>query len=140
MDISLGDFTSSTMSVVMSEALQKKAVSHMSDLIGQTMEEEIFSLNSLVPDLMEQLPVIFSESVINSVTSILGDATAEALIRHIGEDKLGSPAKVYESLDSFLQGGSGVLKGAILEEFRVKVHKLFKMTMDLTPIKGRFDL
>ncbi|HZW85440.1 MAG TPA: hypothetical protein VFE91_06025 [Nitrososphaerales archaeon] len=123
------------MSVVMSEALQKRAVRHMSELIGQTMEEEIFSLNSLVPDLMEQLPAIFSESVINSVTSIMGDATGETLIRYIGEEKLRSPTKVYESLDTYLQGGAGVLKGAILEEFRVKIHKLFRMTVDLTPYR-----
>ena len=105
----------------------------MSELIGQTMEEEIFGLNSMVPDLKEQLPRIFSDSVVTSVMSIMGDAAGEALIRHIGEDKLTKPTLVYDSLDSFLHEGSAVVKGAILEEFRVKIHKLYKVATDLTP-------
>ena len=121
------------MSTQLSESIQKRAVSHMSELIGQTMEEEIFGLNSMVPDLKEQLPRIFSDSVVTSVMSIMGDAAGEALIRYIGEDKLTKPTLVYDSLDSFLHDGSAVVKGAILEEFRVKIHKLYKVATDMTP-------
>ena len=117
----------------MTEALQKKAVSRKSELIGQTMEEEIFSLNAMVPNLLQELPRIFADSVVGAITGIMGDVTGEALIRSIGEEKLKSPTKVYDSLDSTLLGGSSVLKAAILEEFRVKIHTMYKMTTDRTP-------
>jgi hypothetical protein len=124
------------MSVVMSAALQRKAVKHMSRLIAQTMDEEIMNLNAFMPDLTKRLPSIFADSVLNSFSSILGEATGEALVRFIGEDNLESPSEVYDRLDEYLQGGSELVKGAILEEFRVRIHKLYKMATNAVAKSG----
>ena len=102
------------------------------------MEEEIFNLNLLLADLNGRLPTLFADSVMDSFSSILGDATAEALIRHIGEDNLKAPAQVYAGLDEFLHGGSEFLKWAIQEEFRVKVHKLYVLANQMAvPAEAR---
>jgi hypothetical protein len=121
------------MPAVMSASLQKKAASRISELIGQTLEEEIFIVNSLAPDMVARLPSLFSDSVVDSVTSILGESAGEALIRSIGEERLMSPEETYASLDSMLHGGSEILKSAIREDFRVRVHRLYKMTLDMAP-------
>lgn len=118
----------------MNAVLQKKAMGRISELVGQTLEAEIFTLNSLAPEVVAQLPSLFSDSVIDSVTSILGESSGDALIRRIGEERLMSPEETYESLDSVLHDGSETLKAAIREDFRVRVHRLYKMTMDMAPL------
>jgi fructose/tagatose bisphosphate aldolase len=117
----------------MSASLQKKAATRISELIGQTLEEEIFTVNSLAPEMVARLPSLFSDSVVDSVTNILGESSGEALIRSIGEERLMSPEETYEKLDSVLHGGSEILKSAIREDFRVRVHRLYKMTLDMAP-------
>jgi hypothetical protein len=121
------------MTALVGTSIQKKAVNRITELIGQTLEEELFTLHVLLPSLVEELSSLFSESVFTSVTSILGEDLGEALIRGIGDESLVDPAKTYERLDSLLQDGSEILKAAIREEFRVKVHRLYKMTMDMAP-------
>jgi hypothetical protein len=124
--------------MALNAAAQRKALSHMSDLIGQTMEEEILNLNLLLADLNERLPLLFADSVMDSLSTILGDATAETLIRHIGEDYLQDPSRVYAGLDEFLRGGSEFLKWAIQEELRVKVHKLYMLANQMVmPVGAR---
>jgi hypothetical protein len=44
-----------------------------------------------------------------------------------------SPEETYESLDSVLHDASETLKAAITEDFRVRVHRLYTMTMDMAP-------
>jgi len=118
---------------VTSTAFQRKAMSRISELIGQTLEEEILTVNSLAPGMVARLPLLFSDSVIDSVTNILGENSGEALIRSIGEERLMSPEETYESIDSVLRGGSEILKAAIREDFRVRVHRLYTMTIDMAP-------
>jgi hypothetical protein len=96
-----------------------------------SLEEEILSLKTLYPETMAELPAIFAECVVDSASSILGEATGEALVRHIGDAKLRDPEAVYASLDSFLQGGSGDMRGAIVQAFRMKVHGVYKLTMKI---------
>ena len=121
------------MHAVTSTAFQRKAMSRISELIGQTLEEEILTVNSLAPGMVARLPLLFSDSVIDSVTNILGENSGEALIRSIGEERLMSPEETYESIDSVLRGGSEILKAAIREDFRVRVHRLYTMTIDMAP-------
>jgi hypothetical protein len=113
----------------MSATLRKKAVNRISELIAQTMEEEIFTLDALEHDVIALLPSLFSHSVMNSMKNILGENSGEALIRSIGEERLTNSEEVYASLDSIFHGGSEVLKIAIREDFRVRVHRLYKMRL-----------
>jgi len=113
--------------------LQKKAAMRISELIGQTLEEEILTVSSLAPDMIARLPSLFSDSVVDSVTNILGDGPGEALVRSIGEECLMSPEETYERLDSVFHAGSEILKSAIREDFRVRVHRLYMIALDIAP-------
>ena len=121
------------MSEVISAVSQKKAVDLISELIGQTLDEEMFTVNSLAPDMLAQLPLLFSDSVVDSVTNILGENSGEALVRSIGEESLRNPEKTYERLDAMFHDGSEMLKAAIREDFRVRLHRLYMMVLDLAP-------
>lgn len=112
----------------MSGDIQSRALERMSAMIRKSLEEELFDLNAADPDCIGQLPKIFEEAVMDSLTNILGEGEAIALSKVVGESGLGEPDTVYSKLDLFLHEGSGILKGAIQEEFRVKVHELFVRT------------
>ena len=99
---------------------------------AMTLEEEIMSLHALAPRTLNQLPGLFAESVVDSSNKVLGEATGEAFIRCIGDKNLNDPDHVYERLESFLQGGSDEMKKAIIGAFRARVHRLYKLTMDVS--------
>jgi len=94
-----------------------------------TLEEEILSLREVVPEALEHLPGLFAESVVDSAARVLGAATGEALVRFIGDSRLKDPAQVYSRLDSFLMGGSDEMKRSIDNEFRRRVHGLYRLAM-----------
>jgi hypothetical protein len=129
-----------SMAATISASLQKKAASRITALIGQTLEEEVFSLYSVSPEAVARIPSLFSESVVDTITSILGDDPGEALIRSIGDENLHEPSFVYSKLDSVLQDGSEILKAAIREEFRVKVHQLYEIVLGMAPPAHREPL
>jgi len=121
------------MASTLSTTVQRKAAGRITQLIGQTLEEEIFTINSAAPALIPRLPSLFSESVVDSITEILGDSAGEALLRSIGDENLHDPDCVYDALDEVCKDGGEFLKAAVREEFRVKVHKLYKLTLDMAP-------
>jgi hypothetical protein len=98
---------------------------------GLSLEAEILSLHSLAPETVEQLPTLFSESVVKSCTVVLGEASGEALVRRIGDSRLQSPYQVYARIESFLSSGADILKEAIKNAFRERVHRLYKAAMNL---------
>jgi hypothetical protein len=110
--------------------VQRRALSRMSALIRKSLEEELLALDALAPDCIRQLPRIFELAVMDSLTNILGEGEAIALSKLVGKSGLGEPNRVYTQLDLFLREGSGILKGAIQEEFRVKVHELYVRMID----------
>jgi hypothetical protein len=94
-----------------------------------TLEEEILSLQEVAPETLDHLPRLFAEAVVDSATKVLGAATGEALIRWIGDRRLRDPVQVYSRLDSFLMGGSDEMKHSIDQEFRRRVHGLYRLAM-----------
>ena len=96
-----------------------------------TLEEEVLSLEQLAPHTLDQLPALFAESVVAVSTKVLGETTGEAFVRCIGDGKLRDPAEVYQRLDSFLLGGSGPIREAIMGEFRNRVHRLYRLTVQV---------
>lgn len=101
-----------------------------------TLEEEVLSLKALAPETLDQLPSLFAESVVASATKVLGETTGEAFIRCIGDGNLKDPSEVYDRLDSFLLGGSSEMKEAIVQAFRSRVHRLYKLTMQVAANQG----
>ncbi len=105
--------------------LRRPAVSQLS------LEEEVFSLRTLAPETLNQLPTLFAESVVASAARVLGETTGEAFIRCIGDNRLKEPLEVYSRLDSFLLGGSEEMKKAIVQAFRNRVHRLYRLTLEV---------
>lgn len=105
--------------------LEKPAFTRM------TLEEEVLSLKELAPYTLNQLPALYAESVVFAATKVLGETTGEAFIRCIGDSMLRDPAEVCQKLDSFLLGGSGPIKEAITDEFRNRVHRLYRLTVQV---------
>ena len=93
---------------------------------GLTLEEELLSLQVLAPDLVEDAQTIFKEAVSDTLANVLTEDEAIALIILLGGVDLGSPREVYEALDSILHRGSGIIKSALAEEFRISVHLLLE--------------
>jgi len=96
-----------------------------------TLEEEIRSLHTLLPESAAQLPVLFAESVAKACTRILGEGSGEALVRRIGDGNLIDPDRSYKRIDSFLSGGSGILKEEISRGFRERVHRCYRVAMNV---------
>ena len=98
---------------------------------GMSLEAEIRSLCTLEPENVRQLPLLFADSVVESCTTIAGMSTGEALIRRIGDGMLQDPEEVYGRIDTLLQGGSSTLRKAIEQRFRSKVHRLYRVSINL---------
>ena len=96
-----------------------------------TIEEEIRSLHALLPEAVAQLPMLFAESVAKSCTSVLGEGAGEALVRRIGDHNLMVPDRAYGKIDAFLSGGSDMLKETIRQSFRDRVHRLYRIAMNV---------
>lgn len=90
----------------------------------QTLEEELRTLQAVMPGITEDVRSIFKEAVTDSLWNTLSLSEARALLRLIGEGGFENPCEVYSELDSILRGGSQILKNAIREEFRTNVHLL----------------
>ena len=113
-------------------ASAEKLVPHIGmNLSGLSLEAEIRSLCVLSPETASQLPSLFSQSVIEWCSIIGGASVGEALIRRIGDGRLGNPEETYKRVGALLHGGSGTLKQAIEQRFRSKVHRFYKMSMNL---------
>jgi hypothetical protein len=93
---------------------------------SQTVEEELFDLQALAPDMIEDLRSLFKEAVADPTVKLLGKDEAVALAKLIAETDLGNPPQVFTALDSTLHEGSRIIKDAVVEEFRVKVHQLLE--------------
>lgn len=92
----------------------------------QKLEEELRTLQALIPDITKDIHTIFQEAVTDSLWNMLPENEARALSLLIGGNILGSPCDVYSALDSILLGGSQILKDAISEEFCANVHLLME--------------
>jgi len=92
----------------------------------QTLEEELFTLQALAPDTIEDLHRLFKKTVIDSLVSILGENGARAVVILTAGTNFESPSEVYAALDSIFQEGSQFLRRAIIKEFRTNLHLLLE--------------
>ena len=90
----------------------------------QSLEEDLRTLQFLIPNIGKDLHAIFEEAVTDTLGSMLPMKEARSVMRLIGRMDLVDPSEVYSTLDFILRDGSRTLKGAIREEFCVNVHLL----------------
>ena len=117
------------MSVAISASGKGPALSWGAGFAGLSLEAEIRSLNMLAPETLSQLPTLFAESVVKSCSNALGESSGEALVRRIGDERLGDPGSAFKKIDSMLKGGSDDLKKSIRLSFRARVHRLYKSSI-----------
>ena len=119
------------MSTARTASRGKLVLQSVADLNGLSLEAEIRSLHALSPETVSQLPFIFTQSVIESCSSVVGASAGEALVRRIGDRRLGNPEEAYKRIDAILRSGSSTLKQAIEQRFRVRVHRTYRVSMHL---------
>jgi hypothetical protein len=105
--------------------------------VKTSLEEDIVALNSMDPDMVVDLRSIFKEATRDASANILDEPTAQALMFHISNPNLESPYEIMTYLDSLLKEGSGILKAAIMAEFRVRVHE--RVTLVRAKFEESFD-
>jgi len=85
---------------------------------------ELMSIESLAPQCLD-MGELFGGAVSNALSNILDGSTSKALEECIGKSNLQHPELVFETLDEILGHGSKIVKGAINEEFKQRVHSLY---------------
>jgi len=99
----------------------------------QSMEEEMRTLQALVPGVTEEFRSMFESAAATTLARMLPKADAEALRTLIKGSASTSPYEVYSALKSIFHEGSQILIDGIREEFRVSVHLL------LERVEGGFE-
>jgi len=95
------------------------------DSRAREVESELLAIHAAAPETID-LPGMFTAAVTDAMSNILDESTAKALEVYIGKTNLGDPKAVFSSLDALLDQGAHIVKGAIIEEFRSKVHWLYE--------------
>jgi hypothetical protein len=113
--------------------LETKAVDYIVRRVNTSLEEDVMALNSMAPDTLGDLRTIFKEATVDASANILDEPTAKALMFHIKDSNLETQHEIMAYLDSLLREGSGILKAAILAEFRVRVHERVAL------VRSKFD-
>lgn len=89
-----------------------------------TLEEDLFELQAITPEDVEDLPILFEEAVTDTLANLLGQNEARALVILLRGTDFGRRDEVFAALDSFFKEGSKIVKDAITEEFHAQAHLL----------------
>lgn len=90
----------------------------------ETLEEEIFSINAIAPELLEHLPGLFEEAVRGSLTSMLGNTESKSVLASLSHVGLGNRLEVFRSLNSAYGHRASPLQKAVDRSFQALVHGL----------------
>lgn len=101
----------------------------MPKLARDNLEEEVFTLRTLAPEVIDRLPEIFEVAADDALENILGESGAAAVKVYIGKDNFRSPASLFEGLESLFHEGTEVLEKAITHEFSLKLHDQFQTAL-----------
>ncbi len=117
-----------------------QVVSNFSPRGNGELEAELSSIRAVAPKALE-VEELFTAAVTDALSNILDKSTAMALEIYVGKASLADPDAVFASLDQILGRGAQIVKGAISEEFRLRVHRLYGEMMqrvkDPAVIDGR---
>jgi hypothetical protein len=92
----------------------------------RNLDEELLTLWALDVRLAEDLRSLFEEAATDTLSDILGESGARAVVMQVGAKSFRSPSRLFRALDSVFREGSEVLKVGIAEEFRASVHLLWE--------------
>jgi hypothetical protein len=119
------------MSLAKTASAERLTLYTVTDFGGLSLEAEIRTLCMLAPEIASQLRSLFAQSVVESCWSVAGASAGEALVGKIGDRSLEDRQEVYERITALLRGGSSILMRAVDQRFRIKVHRLYRVSMGL---------
>lgn len=97
------------------------------------LEEELFTLNSVAPYLVEKLPGLFEEAVREALGQMLGMKESTGVLRWLHDADLGSRPEVFERLASRYGDRASPLMSKIDEAFERRVHNLLELGLRAQP-------
>jgi hypothetical protein len=92
----------------------------------QTVEEDLFTLNVMAPDLLEQVPVLFEETVRGSLTYMLGARESRSMLEWFRAKELTDRHGVFARLASVYGERASPLQNMIDRVFGMRVHELLQ--------------
>ena len=90
----------------------------------QRVEQDLFSLNATAPDLLEHVPVMFEETVRESLTYMLGTNESRGVLAWFRGSELTSRQWVFARLTSVYGIRASPLQNMIDRVFGMRVHDL----------------
>jgi hypothetical protein len=92
----------------------------------QSVEQDLFALNAIAPDLLEQVPVIFEATVRESLAYMLGSKESRGVLAWFLDNELASRQWVFARLASLYGDRASTLQNMIDRVFGMRVHDLLR--------------
>jgi len=92
----------------------------------QSVEQDLFALNAIAPDLLEHVPVLFKETVRESLSYMLGTKESKGVLARFRDDELASRPEVFARLVSVYGTRASPLQKMIDRVFGMRVHNLLQ--------------
>jgi hypothetical protein len=90
------------------------------------LEQDLFTLNAMAPDLLDQVPAMFEEAVRESLGYMLGMKESKGVLAWFREAELASRPEVFTRLASRYGDRASPLKTMIDEAFKNRVHSFLE--------------
>ena len=92
----------------------------------QNVEQDLFTLNAMAPELLEQVPFIFEGTVRESLMYMLGSKESRGVLAWFRENELASRQWVFARLVSVYGVRASPLQNMIDRVFGMRVHDLLR--------------
>jgi hypothetical protein len=92
----------------------------------QGVEQDLFTLSAMAPDLLEQVPVIFEATVRESLAYMLGSKESRGVLAWFRDNELASRQWVFARLVSVYGTRASTLESMIDRVFGMRVHDLLR--------------
>jgi hypothetical protein len=89
-----------------------------------SVEEDLFTLNAMAPDVLDQVPSLFAETVRESLSYMLGAKESGGVLAWFRGDELASRAGVFDRLVSVYGQRASPIQKMIDRVFGMRVHEL----------------
>ncbi len=111
----------------MTRAESQGAVSGLAQQPGtQSVEEDLFALNAMAPELLEHVPVLFEETVKDSLTYMLGTKESTGVLSWFRGNELACRQGVFARLLAVYGDKASPLQNMIDRVFGMRVHELVR--------------
>jgi len=115
------------MNAVMTRAGFDGAVSELVERPeAQSVEEDLFVLNAMSPSLIEHVPVLFEETVKESLSYLLGAKESARVLGWFRGNELASRQGVFDRLTTLYGNRASPLESVIDRVFGMRVHELVR--------------